>query len=390
MRVHRPHLVPSPTDATRVRLVVEVDHERPRPATESLWIEVPVVDGAPPDLDGTPWLAALLPLAAVTGEPLRLDAPVDRRTLLGAREVLEVWRTWYGTTHVVPVEAPETTTPPAPRRTAAFFSGGVDSTFTAIGRADRTGEVARGPVHTLLFLEGFDLRLPSTEAIARARRDVEATAAVLGLPLVRVATNLRSTRWDDASWPLLAHGPLLAAVALALGRRHDRVLVPGSVFAGALVPWASHPLTDLWWSSSAVAVHPDGVATDRFDKVAAIARRPDVLARLRVCYRSPEGANCGTCAKCLTTMAMLAACDALDAAPSFPERAAFLDRLRATRARFPSERRHLGRALAAARATGKDVLADAIAEVLSTPEGATDLTLPRRRRAWWRPRGRSR
>ncbi|HXZ98761.1 MAG TPA: hypothetical protein VEK76_00270, partial [Candidatus Binatia bacterium] len=42
---------------------------------------------------------------------------------------------------------------------------------------------------------------------------------------------------------------------------------------------------------------------------------PEALTSLKVCYEKNTDGNCGRCAKCLTSMLMLACVDALDACP---------------------------------------------------------------------------
>src|SRR5690348_5680570 len=82
---------------------------------------------------GSPWLAALLPLAATLGEPLEIPLPVDPLFLARADEILRLWRQWLPRMQVVAVTAPRDDRPaPRPEAIAAFFSAGVDSFFTAL------------------------------------------------------------------------------------------------------------------------------------------------------------------------------------------------------------------------------------------------------------------
>ncbi len=388
MRVERIRIESSPSRPETVRLCANVRFARGRPKAETLWIEVPSAFRDALDESGDPWAAALTPLAATLDEPLELEAPVDRSLLAGMHEVMTTWRSWYRTTAIVSVTAPEPSharTPP-PRRTMSFFSGGVDSFFSALGGTESDGIASRGPIDDLVFLEGFDLRLSSRAAIARAKAGANGAAASIGTPVFAVSTNFRETRWDDVDWPLVGNGAVLAAISLALGRGFDRALIPGSIWKGAcvLVPWGSHPLTDGCFSSRALQVRPDGAETDRFEKVASIAAHPAVHRALRVCYRSPDGGNCSACAKCLLVMSMLEAVGSLDRVETFDARDGWLDRLAAMDARFPSDRRHLGRVLDAARAAGRQSLADAVSCVLAKASGYSQMAVrrPSRLRRW--------
>ena len=339
----------------RARLWARVRVDRAPASVETIWIDVP--EELEPSLDrsGNPWVALLLPLAASYGERLEVPLPVDRPLLLGAREVLRVWRTWYRDTAVVEVVAPERERPATPsrRRTMAFFSAGVDSFFTALGRRDGDGVAERGPIHDLVFVEGFDVRLESRAALAGLRTRIPEAARGLGLPCLRLATNVRATRWDEVDWPMLGNGGALAAVALALGR-HDLALLPGSVYYGNMVSWGSHPYADLRLSSWDLTVRHDGSETDRPDKIRAIAAHEVARRHLRVCFRSPEAGNCGACKKCLLTMVTLDLEVGLDACPSFAAHApGYLDRLARAEVWWPSDLRHLRSAHEAAKAAGR-------------------------------------
>ena len=369
----------------RTRLCAEVAYDRGRPAREELWIEVPSSWAPALDPSGTPWVAILLPLAVALEEPLWIEVPADPRVVAAARRVEETWRAWYATTALVPVDASGETPAPAapPRRTLAYFSGGVDSFFTALHGPSR-------PVDDLVFLEGFDLRLEHEAGRAAARATATAAARALGLPLHVVATNLRGTRWNQADWALVAHGAALAGIALAIGGGHDRAAIPASIWSGDSIPWGSHEATDPRFSSGALEIVADGHAADRFDKVAAIATHEAVRSHLRVCYRSRQGVNCSHCTKCLLTMAMLDAVGALaPSGSSFLGVSDYLLRLRHMDARFPSDRRHLGRTLAAADARGHAALADAVRAVLAKRTGWTH-RVPRAPSPWTRWRRRRR
>lgn len=336
-----------PGDRERVRLVARVTYAAASAPPETYWFEVPAALAGDLARDGNPWLAALLPLAASLGEPLEWELPVDRPLLDGAREVLRVWRSWYGQTSVVPLRGPVAERPPgpAPRRTCAFLSGGVDSFFTALDHGDGDGRDERGPIDEFVFVGGFDLRLDAADGIARARGSVTEVAEALGRPLVYVRTNLRELQmqWDKSvDWGRWGHGPALASVPLALGSRYGQVLIPASNIYKQLVPWGSHPFTDTLYSSWTLRVRNDGAAHDRADKVCAIA--PSELARrhLRVCFKSTDGRNCGHCQKCLLTMLMLDTVVGLSACPTFPG-PLDLGRVRALHIDKPWQRRHLGR-----------------------------------------------
>jgi hypothetical protein len=61
-----------------------------------------------------------------------------------------------------------------------------------------------------------------------------------------------------------------------------------------------------------------GIGFTRTQKTELVARYPDALAALHVCYAEQSADNCGRCSKCLRTLATLDVCGALGEAVTFP------------------------------------------------------------------------
>jgi hypothetical protein len=271
------------------------------------------VRGAPVAAEAEPLLAAALLLAMRRGEPLCVPGRVSPRLLEGAARIQEIFHAWDRRFRPVPIEAtPAAGRPrwPRPRGVACFFSGGVDSFYTALKHADRIG--------ALVFCEGWDPPLEDAGRRARARAAVRAAAAALGKPLVEVVTNLAAVSAPVVRWRYY-HGSALAAIALLLAPGFDRVLVPASHSYADLHPLGSHPLVDPLWSTEDVEVVHDGAEATRSQRVARIAESSAALRWLRVCWEGPDGAqNCGRCEKCVRTMVALRLAGALDRCATFP------------------------------------------------------------------------
>ena len=273
---------------------------------------------------------SLLP-AMRFGDPLRIGSPVSRR-LLGALPRLQEFHhscdrhepcveRRYGL-RPIPVEA-EAIVPPCPDRgVATFFTGGVDSLYTTLKHRDE--------ISGLVFVEGFDLDIDaaSHELRTRVLEEVRASAAVLGLPLVEVWTDLRwlsdnFLRWGDYN------GSALAAVSFLLRGSFAKLYVPATLTYGSLRPLGSHPVTDPLWSTEDVEIVHDGCEANRLEKLRSIAQRvPALLRNLRVCLLNPDGAyNCGACEKCVRTMTALRLAGASALCSTLPvlETAAFED-----------------------------------------------------------------
>jgi hypothetical protein len=178
-------LAEAPSDPRKARLVAEVAYDD-RPGTpEAWWIEVPAEHAGALSVSGTPWLAAMLPLAATLGQPLRLRVPADATLLAGARRILATWAEWYRERfreiREVPVEADALPAAPAPargREVAGFFSGGVDSFYMATANEDPDRAGGLPHIDRLLTVWGFDVPLDAPEEFARLRPRLLATARV--------------------------------------------------------------------------------------------------------------------------------------------------------------------------------------------------------------------
>lgn len=306
------------------RLQGELRFDGSRPP-ETLWFDLPVRDDNDVSTTGEPWLAALLPVAATLHEPLRLPLPVDARLLENLRELLRIWTAWYPSLAMVPIEAEPCDAPPR-GRTMAFFSGGVDSFFTALrhGAGDGTPRTER--IDDLVFVHGFDIRLANERALGNVLPVLERAADALGKPLLTVTTNLRETVFGATDWNQLSHGAALAAVALAMGPRYSTALVPSSAGYRDLRFWGSHPLTDPLFTSSRTRIVHDGPAFMRAEKTEYVAQSDIALGALRVCWRSDDGWNCQACNNCYRTMLTLEALGVLDRSATFDRARLDLDR----------------------------------------------------------------
>lgn len=206
----------------------------------------------------------------------------------------------------------------SPGRVGAFFSGGVDSFFTALRPRDKAAGAERIAIDELLTVRGFDIPLSAAEAFSGLRETAARAARELGYGFLDVATNLRSGRWDTLLWGPLGHGCAPVSVAFALEDRYRTVVVPATGGYRDLHPWGSHPLTDPLLSTGALQIVHDGAAFTRVDKLRLLVDSPTALRTLRVCWESRSDRNCGGCPKCIRTMAALDLLEALDRCGSFP------------------------------------------------------------------------
>jgi hypothetical protein len=244
--------------------------------------------------------------------PLRIEGAVSPRVLHGAGRVQRTMSVWNEALRSVEVEPSQLLpqTREADGAVGAFFSGGVDSFYTI--------QRHREEITHLVFVHGFDIRLGQQHFREQVADALRRCAGELGLPLIEVETNLRDFGDAYAHWTEEYHGAALAAVALFLAPRFEKILIPATFAYAFLFPYGSHPGLDPLWSSESLEIVHDGCDATRFEKVEALASWDTALRTLRVCWQTKSGRyNCCQCWKCLWTMAFLRACGALERAATF-------------------------------------------------------------------------
>jgi hypothetical protein len=363
MEVRNIDLVASPFGSNRARIRADVRYDTGSVAEEEYWLDVPREHAGELSTSGNPWVACLLPLAAHTGETLRVPLPLDLPLRSNAERLMRIWSAWYPGVSVVRIEAPVASDPVdvEPTKGAAFFSGGVDSFFTAVRNRAVAAPGERAPVDDLITVWGFDVPLDRAVAFARLRDRHRDVARELGKHFIDVATNLRSTRWKEAQWSYLAHGAGLACIALFLERRFRTAYIAGSVAYRDLHPWGSHPATDPLFSTSRTAIIYDAIAYLRTEKIESIAECAPALRALHVCYESESDENCGDCNKCRRTMLALDICGGLARCDAFPRKTIDLRQVARFDSSHPFDHRELQDIRKLALAKGRVDAARAIA-----------------------------
>ncbi len=268
-----------------------------------------------------PFVPALLPASMMRGEPLEVVPRVDSRLLVGcerAAQILLAWNAAEFSFHPARFTAHPRPAGISPRRnglTLSLFSGGVDSYFS-LAKWSHTSQ----PVSHVLFVKGLEQPLEKTEDAEGSVELASEGAALFGAKVIRAETNLRSY-FPELNYERSYQSAALASAALALSGGVRRLIVPSSFAYSQLIPWGSHPLLDGLWSSERLEIVHDGCEARRGDKLAALARHPEALARLRVCLENKSGPfNCGRCRKCARTMIALEILGLLPQAKLFPRR----------------------------------------------------------------------
>jgi hypothetical protein len=271
---------------------------------------------------GTPWLAALLPLAVTLREPLTISAPVDPVLLRNAHELMAIWSSWYSELRPIAIHADAADATPSAGKCVAYFSGGIDSFFSILRRQPEIALAAatahaKESIDDLLCIWGIDIPIEHAAEFGRLRARLTEAAAAMGHRLLDVATNLRRTRVAETDWRWLSHGCGLASVGLVFGPRFGTLVLGSTYGYRDLRPWGSHPLTDPLLSTSTTQLIHDGGEATRIEKTCLIARSEVAMKHLLVCWKYESDVNCSNCNKCYRTMMALHLIGALKSCPAF-------------------------------------------------------------------------
>jgi hypothetical protein len=268
----------------------------------------------PPQVTLLPFLWTVAPIVWAIGREYEVEV-LDPRVAESFELVRDELRTmypslaWSGAIRPrAVVAAPD---PPRSDLThAALFSGGVDSTFTAL-RYEGEGQL-------LISVWGADVRLTDHDAWARiTERNTKFAACHAGAfctvrsnfksinyPLLNTLTPQVPNWWREVQLSPATLGltaPLLYSNGIPLIR------VASTLTAESATNYASLPRLDNLVSPATARVEHDGFELSRQDKIQKLVewqRETGEPLTLRVCltWVTKEGGNCGRCEKCLRTM----------------------------------------------------------------------------------------
>ena len=246
------------------------------------------------------------------GLGINIQAPVSATFLSNQQAWAEIFTRWFPEYHLPrwSVEQHVSLQSACSGRVGTFFTGGVDSFYSFLKH--------RSDITDLIYVHGYDVRLKDVEK----RRAISAMGAALerdtGVRFIEIETNAVRIFKDHGKWGLHGHGLGLGTLVRLLAGYLQRIYIPSSFAQTELMPWASHPLTDVLFSVEAIDVIHDGCEAGRTEKIRRIANEPMALQHLRVCWEKLEGAyNCGECEKCLRTMTTLYGLGVLPMATTF-------------------------------------------------------------------------
>jgi len=330
MRLTSSRIEASPLGEDRARLIGDVVYQNG--VKDTYWFDVRQQYAQQLSTSGNPFLAALLPLAVCNDEPLQIDLPVDRLLYENIRELMYVWKMWYPELPIVRIEADVADDVPEPERekTASFFTGGVDSLFTALRHTRSFTPDAPFETDDLITICGYDIPLANADAYGRRYDRQRRAADALEKDLVDIYTNARENvigkirevgRVCPSFWYKISHACGLASLAYSLEKRFRKVIISSSYTykEQGEVEYGTSPLTDHLLSSRKLNVFHYGSGFSRAEKVMFIAPSDVAMATIQVCFHEQNEKNCGYCLKCMQTMIPLEIAGALGRAKTFPD-----------------------------------------------------------------------
>lgn len=264
--------------------------------------------------DAGPFAASLLIPSMRQGEDLIIGGGISKKLYNGMKAIRDIFLSWnLGLKHINIKAEDLTGDNHQPKKTASFFSGGVDSFYTYLKHKKDAEKI-----EYFILINGFDINLDNSELWLSTLNNISQIAGEEKIELITVESNIRPLIDPIFPWNL-THGGCLAAAGLLLRGGIKRIYIPSSLTTEQQDPWGSNLATDKLWSTSKLEFIHDGVETPRVNKAGRVAKSEVALRHLRVCYANKEGAyNCGNCEKCIRTMISLQIAGVLDKAETFP------------------------------------------------------------------------
>lgn len=256
-------------------------------------------------------LVALIPLALMCGENIRLNGPVSIDLYENALEAIALFRAWYPSkTKPVSIFADLTyDSDQKSSRVMSFYSGGVDSLFNIAGRID---DKVR-EVDACVLVHGMDISIENKHLWNEVQSNLaENIKTIPDIEMICVETNARLFQPYGVDWTSTGFGPILGAISNFLSKGFGKAVIGSYGLYHELEAHASGPLIDRFWSSERVDVIHYSPRYNRLQKILSIKNTsPQLLKHLRVCWKNPNGKyNCGVCEKCLRTKTELHAAQA--------------------------------------------------------------------------------
>lgn len=277
---------------------------------QTWWIAAPkeLIRFVVPSLD--PFLPLATLLASYLGQDLQIDqalSPKQADGLVSAAALFNEWWDWSVPNFKVDIITAKSASGASESdfemsvsspgdQAGLLFTRGIDSTASLVAALDGSSAA----VTHLLGIDGLEPN-HSPQVAAEVWVDTQAVADLVGLPLIRLRTNLREQADMFVPWGQ-THGAVLLGTALLLSPMLGTLSISQTVTASDSVPHGSNISIDPMWSTDATQVLAVHSEMSRVQKAAVVATMPALAAAIKVCWVGDTRRNCGRCLKCLHTM----------------------------------------------------------------------------------------
>ena len=284
--------------------IIGVTIEKPNQERDALWYKVPCEYRHILTKSCDPFVIGTIFIAMRESLDLIVHGEVSPSLLRNIDEFQEAWMCWLPARYAkIEIVADTEKEQPKADSDAAImtFSGGADSCFTAWRHKKGTCGRLKQNLDAGLMIQGFDISLGQEDVFERAAKKSKIMLNSLGVEMIPIATNFKNTGqlWMDC------HGAGIASCLMVLQGGFTTGLIGSSAPYNRLQsPFlGSNPVTDHLFSSDSFRILHDGAAYTRRAKVKEIAKWPEVLKLLRVCYAGVDhDRNCCKCEKCIRTI----------------------------------------------------------------------------------------
>jgi hypothetical protein len=290
-------------DTITANVVIEAPGIAGLPNRMELWYRLPAEHRSAIITSADPFVIATLFLAMQNSVHLNVHGEVSPSLLRNLEEFQDAWSAWLPGEYSkieIHVDAERENLPQKSERAIVAFSGGLDSSFSALRHSQGLCGRWRRNVAAGLLVHGLDIPLDDVCAMEKNVGKAKTALDRLGLTLIPLATNFRAIveNWEDS------HGAAIASCLTMLARGHTTGLIGNTwVYSSLRFPWGSNPISDPLMSSDTFTIVHDGAGFSRTEKVRQIAQYPELANNLRVCWQGRHrDRNCGHCEKCIRTI----------------------------------------------------------------------------------------
>ena len=178
------------------RLSARVQHLGTGPENAEIWLCYPPEYYEHLSRSADPWIAMFLWPAMKLGQDLHVEAPASSLLLRSTRTLMDIMHCWNASFRPVAVTSCGTAQDRAGgSAVAGFFSGGVDSFYTALKHTSAQTSAESRITH-LISVKGLDVKVGDDALWTRVTDHLRESAAELGCSWTECATNVREVVTD--------------------------------------------------------------------------------------------------------------------------------------------------------------------------------------------------